>query len=110
MKRESCIAAALLCAAVLGPVRGWTATRRTVCTISFNGSDEVDAFRAFLPPDEFEFVDLAPDATPGGDSRRTWLLDACRPDVQCDVVIYAGEFAGRFFGTRPFALAVQEME
>jgi hypothetical protein len=110
MKRESWIAAALLCATVLGPVRGWTATRRTVCTISFNGSDEVDAFRAFLPPDEFEFVDLAPDATPGGDSRRTWLLDACRPDVQCDVVIYAGEFAGRFFGTRPFALAVQEME
>jgi len=81
-----------------------------VCTISFNGSEEVDVFRTLLPPDEFEFVDLAPDAAPGGDSGRTWLLDACRRDVQCDVVIYSGEFAGRFFGTRPYALAVQEME
>jgi hypothetical protein len=104
------IVAALVCATVLGPARGWTATRRTVCTISFNGSEEVDVFRTLLSPDEFEFVDLAPDAAPGGDSGRTWLLDACRPDVQCDVVIYSGEFAGRFFGTRPFALAVQEME
>ena len=39
-------------------------TRRTVCTISFNGSEEVEAFRAFFPPEEFDFVDLAPGPVP----------------------------------------------
>jgi hypothetical protein len=118
--------AALLCAAVLPSSPGWTAgmprTRRTVCTISFNGSEEVEVFRAFLPPEEFDFVDLAPGPAPAerpgpgagpgssGDSGRTWILDACRPDVRCDVVIYAGEFAGQFFGSRPYSLGLQAME
>ena len=97
-------------------------TRRTVCTVSFNGSEEVEVFRAFLPPEKFDFVDLAPGPVPAerpgpaagpgssGDSGRTWILDACRPAVRCDVVIYAGEFAGRFFGTRPYSLGLQAME
>ncbi|HLY39483.1 MAG TPA: hypothetical protein VKU61_15670 [Candidatus Binatia bacterium] len=122
-RTRAIIPAALLCLAVLASA-GWSAgmpvRRRTVCTISFNGSEEVDVFRASLPPDEFEFVDLAPGGAPRGtpavgpassaDLGRTWLVDACRPDVQCDVVIYTGEFAGQFFGTRPYSLGLQAME
>src|SRR5437773_11674971 len=58
--------AAMLCATLSASTpalrAGTLASRRTVCPNSFNGSEEVDVFRTFLPPDEFDYVDLAPPA------------------------------------------------
>ena len=129
-RTHGAVACAVLLGALLrGSAPGWAAgpspTRRTVCVISFNGPEEVSVFRSLLPEDEFEFVDLAPAAGPASakaetvastsqasaeDGRAPWIFDACRPDVQCDVAIYAAEFAGRFFGKQPFSLGLQEME
>src|SRR5690606_32239748 len=64
----------------------------------------------------FEFIDLgaaashAPLPTAGGAPPRPWLLDACSPDLTCDLVIFTGEFAGRFFGERGVSLSLQELE
>src|SRR5262245_58774615 len=99
--------------------------RRTVCVVSFNSTDEVEVFRSLLPRDQFDFIDLSPrssgepasstrtasTADPAGPSPgQSWILDRCRPELQCDVVVYSAEFAGRFFGKQGFSLSLQEME
>ncbi len=59
--RGALLHAAMLCATLSASTpalrAGTLASRRTVCPNSFNGSEEVDVFRTFLPPDEFDFVD-----------------------------------------------------
>jgi len=104
---------ALSCTVFASRSVGWAAEaptkRRTVCVVSFNSPDEVEVFRSLLPSEQFAFVDLSPE--PGGEfSQHPWILDRCRPDLQCDVAIYSAEFAGRFFGKRGFSLSLQEME
>ena len=114
----------LLCTLPVSQAAASTAaasTRRTVCVVSFNSTDEVEVFRSLLPADQFVFVDLSPrastapvlelstpvDSSPSGQS---WMLDRCHPDLQCDVVVYSAEFAGRFFGKQGFSLSLQDME
>ena len=115
------IIAALVCGAAVRTAPGWTleapAARRTACVISFNSFDEIQAFRSSLSPDEFEFLDLAPQgplpaetAEPTGDQPPPWIFDRFRPDIRCDVAIYSAEFAWRFFGKNGFSLSLQEME
>jgi hypothetical protein len=95
-----------------------------VCAFSFHNPDELDVFKARLPPDRFDVVDLSPHLLPppitpvmatvpaGGDAPRPtpWIMNLCRPDVQCDVVVYSAEFAGRFFGKTGTSLSLQDME
>src|SRR5262249_39611446 len=77
----------------------------------------LDTFRAHLPAEDFEFIDLSPapigdEASPPsldttaaapvgrtGTGPGTGLTNACRADVACDVVVFSGEFAGSFFGS-----------
>jgi hypothetical protein len=100
-----------------------------VCTFSFNSPDELTAIHSHLPPGEFTFVDLSPPslAEPDGatlarpaafttasaraqDGPPPWLTDQCRPDVQCDIVVYSGEFGGRFFGRYGWSVGLQDLE
>jgi hypothetical protein len=81
--------AALLAAAL--PLSGVAADTRTVCTITVNSADEREAFREFLPAEHHRFVELA---EPG---RPDWLGAACRRQVQCDVLVVSGHFAGTDF-------------
>ncbi len=90
--------------------------RLRVCFLSVNDPGELAQFRTHLSAERFEFIDLAaaaahprlPDA--GGAAAAPWLLDACSPDLTCDLVVFTGEFAGRFFGTRGVSLSLQELE
>ena len=99
-----------------------------VCAFSFNSPDELAAVRSHLPAGEFEIVDLSPprlsgwDGTdagqrypagsesPAGDGPPPWLLNQCRPDLQCDIAVYSGEFGGRFFGRYGRSIGLQELE
>lgn len=81
--------AAPLAAAAFLPARAADAS--TVCTITINSPDEREAFREFLPADRNRFVELA---EPG---RPDWLGAACRRQVQCDVLVVSGHFAGTDF-------------
>lgn len=81
---------ALLLAAAL-PLPGLAAETSTVCTITVNSPDEREAFREFLPAERYRFVELAERGRPD------WLGAACRQQVQCDVLVVSGHFAGTDF-------------
>jgi hypothetical protein len=71
------------------------AQKRTVCTITVNSADERDAFRKYLPEDEYDFVELVERG------RSDWLASSCRKGVQCDVLVVSGHFAGtEFYSSR----------
>ena len=68
------------------------ADKKTVCTITVNSSDEKEAFRRFLPQDQYQFVELVEKGRPD------WLRSSCQKGVQCDVLIVSGHFnAGETF-------------
>ena len=93
-----------------------------VCTFAFNSPDELAAIKSELSPRDFEFVDLSPAHVfgeggallPMSSSASApapgWLMNRCRPDLHCDIVVYSGEFAGGFFGNYGVSLNVQEIE
>lgn len=89
-----------------------------VCVLALNEPDEVAAFRRALDPKKFAFIDLLAVAAanrpkgapaPGMSPDDSWLMDACVPEVRCDVMVVTAEFAGRFFGTRG-SLGLQALE
>lgn len=96
--------------------------RYRVCAFSFHSPDELEVFKSRLPPDRFDVLDLSPHltmpppgpasaATPADGVRPTsWILNHCKPEVSCDVVVYSAEFAGRFFGKYGASLSLQDME
>jgi len=96
-----------------------------VCAFAFQSPDELTAIQSHLPAKDFDFIDLTPAAAESAESMPPassagsasttettpgWLLDTCRPELRCDIVIYSGEFAGGFFGKYGISLNVQEME
>lgn len=94
------------------------ADRLTVCVMSFHGEEEPRVFKENLPPEDFDVVDLSPhllqSPTPGPAADRPgpapWLVDICRQDIHCDVMVYSAEFAGSFFGKSGKALSLGDME
>src|SRR6185295_7790193 len=55
------------------------AEKKTVCTITVNSSDEKETFRANLPRDRYQFVELVEKG------RHDWLASSCKKGIQCDV-------------------------
>ena len=117
---RSVIAAGIAAAFIGGPVQGEPAPaqRLKVCMVSLNEPNEMEAFRSTLDPRQFELVDIRGAATSAysphrgapGEVGTSWLLDACRPETTCDLMIYSAEFAGQFFGKSGVSLSLQEME
>jgi hypothetical protein len=84
------------------------ASRKTVCTITVNSANEKQAFRRYLPRDEFEFVELM-------EHGRRDLASACRQGLRCDVLLVSGHFddGTEFYSDRLEAaesLPVSELE
>lgn len=114
---SSAVIAAVLAAA---PVQGEpvATSRLKVCVVSLNEPDEIEAFRSNLDPEQFELVDIRGSATSAysphlgtpGAAGTSWLIDACRADFTCDLMVYSAEFAGHFFGKSGISLSLQEME
>jgi len=84
------------------------AQKSTICTITVNSADERDSFRHYLSPDRFQFVELVERGRPD------WLASACKQQVQCDILVVSGHFAGTEFYSSKFdvseSLRVDEME
>ena len=102
-----------LCVLLLALAGEAHAARLKVCAFSFNSPDEVQVFSSHLPDEDF--VDLSPHlplpaGVASGGGGASWLSSLCRSDLQCDVVVYAAEFGGRFFGTYGMSVGLQEME
>ena len=96
--------------AVLAAAVGFQAhAKRTVCTITVNSADEKDAFRKYLPKDDYQFVELVEKG------RTDWLKSSCQKGIQCDVLVVSGHFnAGDTFYSDNIAnneyLKVDELE
>src|SRR5262245_35362759 len=106
---------AALLSVLLSPpfgARDSQAAQLRVCTFSFNAPQEIDVFKRRLPPRDFEIVDLGAELArrSPSDTAASRLLDICRRGLQCDIVVYAAEFAGRFFGERGTSLGIHELE
>ncbi|HEY8518320.1 MAG TPA: hypothetical protein VIS07_22635 [Candidatus Binatia bacterium] len=90
------------------------AERLQVCGFGFHSPDELAAFERNLPPTDFEFIDLSPPplgvAPSDASDEYGWLQGACRQDLRCEVVVFSGEFAGRFFGSCGRSLSLQALE
>ena len=100
--RTKAVLAAVLCAAAVGHAK------TTVCTVTVNSSDERDAFKAALPADQYDFVELVEHGRPD------WLASSCKRKVSCDVLVVSGHFAGtEFYSSKPQVnetLPVDELE
>src|SRR5437879_10426474 len=69
------------------------AARLRVCTLAFNGPEEVDVFRTHLRPEDFEIVDLSSVLAPAPtDGTTASLATRCPADLHCDVVVVSAEF------------------
>lgn len=105
--RQAALIAALLLA-LAGNVR---AAQFRVCTFTFNSAYELAAIKSELSPQDFDFIELTPaDKSAPESIAPGWLMDRCRPDLHCDIVVYSGEFAGGFFGSYGISLNVQDIE
>ena len=97
---------AVLAAALFAAAAGHAKT--TVCTVTVNSPDERDAFKAALPSDQYEFVELVERGRPD------WLASSCKRKVSCDVLVVSGHFAGtEFYSSKPQVnetLPVDELE
>jgi hypothetical protein len=98
----------LLAALLLGLATVAGAQKQTVCTVTVNSPDERDVFRRYLPEDRFDFVELVQHGRPD------WLRASCEKQVECDVLVVSGHFAGTEFYSSRFnqaeTLPVDEIE
>jgi len=103
LRHKALVAAALIAAGFAAH-----AEKKTVCTITVNSADEREVFKRFLPADDYEFVELVERGRPD------WLRSSCQKQVQCDVLLISGHFAGTEFYSSRFdadeSLPVDEMQ
>ncbi|RYZ77803.1 MAG: hypothetical protein EOP05_00475 [Proteobacteria bacterium] len=84
---------------------------RKVCTVTINSSQEKKAFQTHLPSKDFEFIELTEIGKTASTSLNDdWFQKACKADIQCDVLVVSGHFAGSFFGNSKLELGLDEME
>ena len=82
-----------------------------VCSITINSSDEIEAFKEFLPAQDFDFVELLPQAlNEKQDHSSHWFDMACEQDYHCDILVISGHFGGTFFGKSGYSLPTELME
>ncbi|MBL7545972.1 MAG: hypothetical protein JNL11_19290 [Bdellovibrionaceae bacterium] len=94
----------------------FSTTKKTVCSITINSSNEVDQFKKHFSSKDWNFVELVPktDETQTNNSNQAndkhWLEDSCRPDIQCDILVISGHFSGSFFGKISRDLSLNSIE
>lgn len=82
------------------------AAPKTVCTMTLNSDNEREALRKLYEGPNVIFKELVPE-----NKDPNWLGNACRAQVQCDVLLISGHFGGVFFGeTNSTTVGLQEME
>lgn len=78
----------------------------TVCTMTFNSADEKEGLRQIYEPQGVQFVELVP-----AQREDRWLENACRNQVQCDILLISGHFGGLFFGeSSGLSVSLPELE
>ncbi len=82
-----------------------------VCSITINSSDEIEAFKKFLPDSDFDFIELLPShINKAQDHSSHWFDSACKRDISCDILVVSGHFGGIFFGKSGYSLPTELLE
>ena len=82
-----------------------------VCSITINSEDEIETFKKYLPLQDFDFVELLPQAmNEKQDHSFHWFDEACEQDYHCDILVVSGHFGGTFFGKSGYSLPTELME
>ncbi len=89
-------------------------SKKTVCSITVNSSEEREAFRSELNPNEYSWVELLPQNSPGLETRfiprdDLWIKKACREKIRCDVLVVSGHFASTFLGSSGFEVRLEDL-
>lgn len=85
-----------------------TPGKRVACFLTINSSDEKLVFTKYLNPAEWDLVEVT---APAGDGNKAgWFGHACAKNIQCDINVISGHFAGKFFGESGYDLALSELE
>lgn len=82
---------------------------KTICTMTFNSSDERRIFQKELQPLGHKFIELVPE-----NKDPFWLIKSCQAlqtaGDQCDSLLISGHFGGLFFGEqRSTTMSLAEM-
>lgn len=82
---------------------------KTICTMTFNSSDEKNIFQKELEPLGHQMIELVPD-----NKDPLWLTKSCdqlkKANQNCDALLISGHFGGLFFGSqRSTTLSLSEM-
>lgn len=95
---------------------------KTVCSITINSNDEINAMKSALSPKEFQFIELTElrdtdlktnvNGIKSESERRSdsWLRNSCQSGIRCDVLVISGHFGGDFFGKSDIILALSSIE
>ena len=82
-----------------------------VCSITINSSSEIETFKEFLSPTDFDFIELLPSTiNEKQDHSSHWFNTACKKSYQCDILVISGHFGGTFFGESGYALPTELLE
>ena len=77
---------------------------KTVCTMTFNSSNEKKVFQSNLSPLGYEQIELVPES-----KDPTWFKKACSNIKSCDILLISGHFGGIFFGDKAATLSLNEL-
>ena len=88
-----------------------TLAKYQVCSITINSSDEINTFKEFLSPNDFDFVELLPSQiNEKQDHSSHWFNNACEKNYRCDILVISGHFGGIFFGETGYSLPTELLE
>lgn len=84
---------------------GLSAEAKTICSMTFNSTDEREVFKNQLTPIGYQTIELVPQ-----NKDPDWFKKACKQVKSCDILIVSGHFGGLFFGEETSStLSVSEL-
>lgn len=83
-------------------------SKKNLCSITINSNEEVELFKQYLSPDQWNFIELAPDQNQP--ENKNWFQQACQKKINCDILVISGHFGGTFFGTSKSRLTMEDLE
>lgn len=87
-----------------------SAAKKNICSITINSDDEINAFKKYLSPNQFNFIELTQFGNNKNKNSSEWLTRACERGIQCDVLVVSGHFGGAFFGSSGKRLSLEDLE
>jgi HEAT repeat len=78
--------------------------QKNICSITINSDDEIKTFKnKFSSDGRFKFTELI-------NGNVEWFDQACDSNIQCDVLVISGHFAGTFVGKSGHNLSLSQLE